>query len=127
MRKTPVATALGVLLLLGAAVGVAGARAAAPPNVTTGWPSSRVCPTSPPLYVRNRACANAVKRANRPLKFRARAASRGHAGDQAPRRGSGGFERPLKKIDRLSAGTFDREGIVRAVAARAGSRSIPAV
>jgi hypothetical protein len=35
MRKTPVATALGVLLLLGAAVGVAGARAAAPPNVTT--------------------------------------------------------------------------------------------
>jgi hypothetical protein len=31
-----------------------------------------------------------------------------------------------EKIDRLSAGTFDREGIVRAVAALAGSRSIPA-
>jgi hypothetical protein len=35
MRKAPVATALGTLLLLGATVGLTAARAAAPPNVTT--------------------------------------------------------------------------------------------
>jgi hypothetical protein len=35
MRKTSVATALGGLVLLGATVGIAGAKAAAPPNVQT--------------------------------------------------------------------------------------------